>query len=340
MKNRIIFLDVAKAICVILVVIGHYSPDNSPFWYVDLHSIIYTFHMPLFMFASGYIYIATKKDINYGSFIWKKVKRLIVPYIVTSFIIITLKLLSAGNMSVDNPVTLQSYLNMFYLPEAGYFLWFIWALWWMFVLVPLFRTKKLRFLLLIFSIIFYFIPFDLSQIFCLHQFKSMLIYFMFGVFCFENRFVQKSIAEYKLLKVIYLSLLFIGIEILFLLNSDGHGDTTIVKIYNYIGIITPFIGILFIIEISKFICRKWNGNCTNKILMIISGSSYIIYLFHTTFEGFTKAVFHKIPLNSDLWYVFIIESLIIIIMGVVIPLLIHRLILKKFSITQTLFGLK
>lgn len=28
--NRLISIDIAKAICIILVVIGHYNPDNAP----------------------------------------------------------------------------------------------------------------------------------------------------------------------------------------------------------------------------------------------------------------------------------------------------------------------
>ena len=64
--NRIIYLDIAQAICLILVVIGHYMPDNSPAWYVMFNRLIYTFHMPLFMFVSGYVYIATKKEMSYG----------------------------------------------------------------------------------------------------------------------------------------------------------------------------------------------------------------------------------------------------------------------------------
>lgn len=70
--NRIIALDIAKAICIILVVMGHYVPDNSPAWYVLVHDVIYTFHMPLFMFVSGYVYIATKKRSTYGDFLLKK----------------------------------------------------------------------------------------------------------------------------------------------------------------------------------------------------------------------------------------------------------------------------
>lgn len=52
--QRLVFLDIAKAICIILVVIGHYHPDNSPEWYNVIWKFIYSFHMPLFMFASGY----------------------------------------------------------------------------------------------------------------------------------------------------------------------------------------------------------------------------------------------------------------------------------------------
>lgn len=119
--NRIIALDIAKAICIILVVMGHYVPDNSPAWYVLVHDVIYTFHMPLFMFVSGYVYIATKKRITYGDFLLKKVRRLMVPYLTTSVMVIVIKLLTQGSMSVDNPVTIFSFVEMFYMPVAGYF---------------------------------------------------------------------------------------------------------------------------------------------------------------------------------------------------------------------------
>lgn len=62
--NRIIALDIAKAICIILVVMGHYVPDNSPAWYVLVHDVIYTFHMPLFMFVSGYVCLSVAMFIS------------------------------------------------------------------------------------------------------------------------------------------------------------------------------------------------------------------------------------------------------------------------------------
>lgn len=71
-------------------------------------------------------------------------------------------------------------------------------------------------------------------------------------------------------------------------------------------------------------------------------STYIIYLFHTTFEGFSKAIIHKIPLlanpDNNLW--FVIGALIVIIVGILGPILLHKYILVRFKVTRILFGLK
>ena len=59
-KKRIIFIDVYALFGLLSVILG-----NSFVWYVVLYDIIYNmFHMPLFMFASGYVYIATWKDMG------------------------------------------------------------------------------------------------------------------------------------------------------------------------------------------------------------------------------------------------------------------------------------
>lgn len=58
MKNRIRWIDNAKAIAILMVVIGHiiqsmYSPDN--FDENIVFRIIYSFHMPLFIMLSGLV---------------------------------------------------------------------------------------------------------------------------------------------------------------------------------------------------------------------------------------------------------------------------------------------
>lgn len=103
--NRLISIDIAKAICIILVVAGHYNPDNAPEWYHIIVRFIYTFHMPLFLFASGYIYATIVKTGMRRGGVLKKFKRLMIPYLSTSIIVISIKLLTQQSMQVQNPVT-------------------------------------------------------------------------------------------------------------------------------------------------------------------------------------------------------------------------------------------
>lgn len=289
--NRIIYLDIAKAICIILVAIGHYMPDNSPAWYVMFNRLIYTFHMPLFMFVSGYVYIVTKKEMSYGDFLMKKVKRLLIPYFTTSVIVIVIKLLTQDFMFVENPVSLLAFLEILYLPVAGYFLWFIWALWWMFVILPLFKTKTNRNILFLISILLHFMPLEVTELFCLEQFSRMLVYFMFGIFVSENRWLYHFVVNFKWSKFVCATFLFISMEAIYLLNLGRSADVLLKSIL-------PFIGIWFIIEASKCISMKWDRLNKNNWLILVSASSYIIYLFHTTFEGIAKSVLHKLPFNG------------------------------------------
>lgn len=328
--NRIISLDIAKAICIILVVVGHYVPDNSPIWYVMLHDVIYTFHMPLFMFASGYVYIATKKEIAYGDFLLRKVKRLMLPYFTTSVIVIIIKLFTQGSMRVDNPVTIFSFVEMFYMPVAGYFLWFIWALWWMFVFVSLFKRKQSHIVIFVLGGALYFIPVGLPYVFCLKQFSGMLIFFMLGVLVFENDWLHRFFKELNWIKVVSASVAFVLVQFLYLTNKTESRISLL---------ILAFIGIWFVIEIAKVVCSNWTDVCEEYSLMWVAQSSYIIYLFHTTFEGFTKAVLRKLPFDSSVWYVFIPMTVLVIFSGVILPMLLHRFILKRYRITKLFFGL-
>ncbi len=325
--KRIVSIDIAKAICIVLVVVGHYVPANSPAWYVALHDIIYTFHMPLFMFASGYVYIATKKDVAYGTFLWKKVRRLMMPYIVTSMSVITIKLLTQDGMSVDNPVTPMSYLRMFYLPEAGYFLWFIWALWWMFVLVPLFKTPRARQWLFAMSLLLHYVPYGLPLEFCLEQFKNMIVFFMLGVVSFECKLLYRLVNDFSLKKSLIAITLFVALQSINMSFGGGKIITTLL----------PYVGIFFVLEVSKLLCHYQTIE-KGSVLLLVSASSYIIYLFHTTFEGFAKAVFRKLPLDSSLWYVFVPEALIVIVCGVIAPIVLFK-IFKRYKVTRVLFGL-
>ena len=73
-------------------------------------------------------------------------------------------------------------------------------------------------------------------------------------------------------------------------------------------------------------------------MLLVAASSYIIYLFHTTFEGFAKAVCRRLPLDSDLWYVFVPEAIVVITCGLVVPIILFK-VFKRYKFTRMLFGL-
>jgi fucose 4-O-acetylase-like acetyltransferase len=81
MSKRIEYLDIAKGIGILLVVLGH-----NDFEVISLfvQRLIYSFHMPLFFFLSGY-FISTA--IPFVDFFKKRFNALIKPYLFTIFLI-------------------------------------------------------------------------------------------------------------------------------------------------------------------------------------------------------------------------------------------------------------
>lgn len=76
MKKQVI-VDVAKSIGIVLVVLGHALPEGY------IHQLIYSFHMPLFFFLSGYFFSSTyfKEKVL---FLKKRLKRLYLPFLLFS----------------------------------------------------------------------------------------------------------------------------------------------------------------------------------------------------------------------------------------------------------------
>jgi len=79
-KKRLEWLDMGKGIGMVLVIFAH---DHIP---TQLKAFIYTFHMPLFFFLSGYLFSPTKYQ-RFSEFFTSKFKSLIIPYFSFSMIV-------------------------------------------------------------------------------------------------------------------------------------------------------------------------------------------------------------------------------------------------------------
>src|SRR5688500_482902 len=81
MSKRIEYLDIAKGIGILLVVLGH-----NDFEVISLfvQRLIYSFHMPLFFFLSGYF---LNTAVPFFDFIKKRFNALLKPFFFTIFLI-------------------------------------------------------------------------------------------------------------------------------------------------------------------------------------------------------------------------------------------------------------
>lgn len=138
--KRLTEIDVATGIAISLVVFGHLLfPESAHItWYVEVRALIYKFHMPFFMFLSGFIihYSYQKKPpTSYQQYVLKKWRRFFPPYLIFAFLFMILENTFAEG-SWDN--ILIDVCDIFFFPPkspAGY-LWYIYVLLIFYVLYP------------------------------------------------------------------------------------------------------------------------------------------------------------------------------------------------------------
>lgn len=107
--KRVQWLDVAKGITIILMVLGHTSIPER------LSNFIFAFHMPLFFIASGWC-TNWAKD-NYGTFVLKKLRTLGIPFLVYSIAVVLIAWLADYREIEWRGVLVKGW--------EGYALWFV-----------------------------------------------------------------------------------------------------------------------------------------------------------------------------------------------------------------------
>jgi len=117
-RNR--HIDALKGVAIILMVLGHSIQINDPNYDNNLlFRIIYSFHMPMLMFLSGFI-LSTQFGYSLLNYLKKNAVRLLVPFIVWCII-------SYIFIRFQTNISLPAYLfDLMKSPARG--LWFLWIL--------------------------------------------------------------------------------------------------------------------------------------------------------------------------------------------------------------------
>ena len=74
------YWDVVKGIGIIAIVLGHSASRLTAF--------VYLWHVPLFFFAAGFFAAMTPKEGSFWAFLLKKIRSLLLPYVIFSFLTI------------------------------------------------------------------------------------------------------------------------------------------------------------------------------------------------------------------------------------------------------------
>lgn len=276
-NKNISFLNIYA---IILVCIGHsFTAVESVYW----HKWIYAYHMPLFMFLSGFLlkYSTQKAGMNiydikllgkYG-YIAKRAKRLLLPYFVISSISFLPKYFLSAHALRPIELSFSSYMHMLLYPWDNVikFFWFLPTLFIIGIItVILYKiTHKLELNLPLYipmCILFFLREHNIAEevgFLNIAGIFSYLVYFILG--CWFPKYEYAIRNKCRLSKPIVFICL---ISLYSLLIYYTSWDTP------YINIIYSTIGILFSYSLSILYVK-----CGFRFLNHLRGATYSIYLF-------------------------------------------------------------
>ncbi len=139
---RLEYVDWAKAVMIILVIIGHicqnfFSKSKDE----NLFAFIYSFHMPLFFLLSGFVMGITQKRLQSQSFItwiWKKIYTLLIPFFIWGLFVY--RFIDPVSF---NPLSIDAFLQLLERPDCNA-PWFLISLFCIQVVCyPIFRYDKI-----------------------------------------------------------------------------------------------------------------------------------------------------------------------------------------------------
>jgi fucose 4-O-acetylase-like acetyltransferase len=343
MAKRIEYLDIAKGIGILLVVLGHNDfAAISPFF----HQVIYSFHIPLFFFLSGY-FINTSR--SFPDYFGKRFHAVLKPYLFT-ILLIYFASVSFEKMGFQTAIgrTLKAlYGSINYIDWAQ--LWFLPNLFVVSLYAFIFiqaadrlqnRWVRWGILLLTLAISLPFLntfyPFSTSVFGKEYQLYglpfSLDVIFLSGFFFILGNEVRQVTSERAFSN---LPLLLASGTGLILLNLFFPYSVDIAKrVYDSFLVNTAeaFLGILFILALSRQI--ELHSHRLAALLKYFGNISLIILIFHVPVQGAWGQKLMTATNNLPL------AILIGFIMGVLGPVLIHEIFIRFNPVASFWFGRK
>lgn len=311
-ESRNVLLDIVKGLAIILVVFGHVERGISDSngltaFYSIVDLTLYTFHMPVFFFLSGYNIFNSLFKRGCSDFIKSRFWSIVYPYLVWSSLFIFSQYIAASFTAINHPTHIKSIFTLFYEPKSIF--WFLYALFFMHVISFLFKNKI--FLLLIVSLIVDFVfTFVWEQKSILSQFAFHFPFFALGVYM---RSANYSIACDSILykRNLILSLFVFIVGVLLLGNFDSQPVAFSSLIISLSGVYLTFV---FASNVERF-------SVFSKLFYYIGRHSFHVYILHIFVLPIIFRLFKSLMLSHELLF-----SAISTFASIFISILIFRLL--------------
>lgn len=328
-RQRIEWLDLAKGIGILCVVFGHtHIPYLAGY-------LIYPFHVPLFFVLSGFCF-RRKENENFGNFLLKKIKTLLVPYAFFSLIWIVYESVVSV---INDGFNLNYLINEIFLYAKQDHLHAIWFITCIFLVELLayfivFVCKDKNNLLLILACLFILFTYfykrfiDVGLIWNAEIVLPAMPFFLLGYVVKKQKVLFEKLTNWKLIPVylaLYVTIGFFNIKITGQsvdMYSNSYGN--ILLFY-----LAALLGTFFVVLLSKAI---------NKISFInyIGKNSLIIFSLHQIVMKICRDCISNIELNN---FQFVISEFLIFIISILITICFNEIV-KKTPLVWFINGCK
>jgi len=309
---RIHWIDNAKAICILLVVLGHAKGLDA-----FIYKYIYSFHMPLFFFLSGYLLNKHRLENGFSSFAKYQFQKLIIPYLtfwVISYIYwmpthaLQQQVSSSAQLKWYDPFIGILYGTANYL-YVNVELWFFTCLFttslFLFIIQKsLGKFNWFSFLTILTSSLAFAYIYNEPRLRLPWNIDISIVAFIFyslGFLLKERDIITNALINSYKLNI--LGFILLSIILFFVVNISGRASMSQMSYQNpFLFLVTSLVGIMSVLCISKIIPR-------NRYFEWLSRNTIVIFPLHTIFfsifTGIGVIVF-KLPYNFKEHYIFII----------------------------------
>lgn len=287
--NRIDWIDCAKGIAIILVVIGHVLTGYrdaemfTKYWIVSAGADwIYSFHMALFFVTSGFVFEHTyfKKEKDDKRKVFIAILELIIIYLFYSFLLVFTKVLLYSEVNFKFKVS--DIFSIYKYPVGLY--WYLYTLIIFYVFVMSFHKQIIKFwkgtlfIALGISAFALFVIKD-SIAFQIKNITYFFVFFLIGILMRHFNYMFKR--EW----LIVLLAAFLIITVLCFINDKCFQDA------GFIQVIMSFLGSAVILGLSQIIKKI-------PIVNYLGKNSLYIYLLHIYITAGFRILFIQLKISN------------------------------------------